>query len=641
MEHNSAKKPAVSSVLDQFEAMVHSEQDFLYAIQSGDQEKIGFLKEANQILEKLYIARDAAKKFLCVLQSDDKAEAGIVDHVSQSIDDVYSVMEPLFDRLNHVYIKQLLNNARCALEEVKQALAQGNREQAAMKAEYQLIPVLWQAGESFYFWCFVYPDRERRERYWNEEFAAHYTMPHISTGKKPKYRVSLTVVAYNNLDVTKRCVESILKYTDFEKLNVELVLVDNGSTDGTLEYFESLGVGRVIHFSENMIGITFCILPQLCDCEYYVSVANDTAVTKDWLDILLTCMESDPKIAAAAPFCFYSDLNQPVNIGSPDCETLTRLAEEHNRCNPQLWMESASMGVYIWVVRMQAIRKIGFWDPYFYLFSVIDIDYSIRLRRNGYRQIFCGDVYCYHQGSATIGRGERNKALIEKAFHMCEVKHGLDSWYDYSKRLISNLRCTGTGKAHVLGIDCRCGNDVFALSYLLQRYGRESEKYVISTQKKFYPDLLNLFQNTAFIEEDNLVESLETAFSDQKFDVICIRTNLAQYFNPLELIKAAAHRLRDDGQLLFYCENPYYVKRLKAALSFSLDSKSVFQLTPDVLEKQLRIWFDEITITGTPKDEKDLVAFICQHYGKEYEDTNLRKQLSIPNYYFGCIKRKN
>lgn len=56
------------------------------------------------------------------------------------------------------------------------------------------------------------------------------------------------------MEYTKKAVESIYKYTDFEKLNVELITVNNGSTDGTEEYFNSLPNEKKINFKHNMLG---------------------------------------------------------------------------------------------------------------------------------------------------------------------------------------------------------------------------------------------------------------------------------------------------------------------------------------------------------------------------------------------------
>ena len=50
--------------------------------------------------------------------------------------------------------------------------------------------------------------------------------------------VSLVVLAYNNVKYTRECVESIYRHSS--QLNFELITVNNGSTDGTEEYFSSL-----------------------------------------------------------------------------------------------------------------------------------------------------------------------------------------------------------------------------------------------------------------------------------------------------------------------------------------------------------------------------------------------------------------
>lgn len=51
-------------------------------------------------------------------------------------------------------------------------------------------------------------------------------------------KIMISVTAYNRLEKTKRCVGYILEFTkDFD---YELLLIDNGSTDGTQEYFQGV-----------------------------------------------------------------------------------------------------------------------------------------------------------------------------------------------------------------------------------------------------------------------------------------------------------------------------------------------------------------------------------------------------------------
>lgn len=114
--------------------------------------------------------------------------------------------------------------------------------------------------------------------------------------------VTVCVQAYNRLEKTKRCVESILKYT--QGIHYELLLLDHGSNDGTLEYFKS-----VSHPCKKIVRVTKNLGPQyatgrsmqLFSGRYCALVTNDAIVTKNWLSNLLRCLKSDPQIGMVVP----------------------------------------------------------------------------------------------------------------------------------------------------------------------------------------------------------------------------------------------------------------------------------------------------------------------------------------------------
>ena len=71
-----------------------------------------------------------------------------------------------------------------------------------------------------------------------ELYANRYIERAIRDGKY-KYDLSLMVQAYNKLDYTRRCVNSLLANLP-RTASWELILINNGSSDGTQEYFESV-----------------------------------------------------------------------------------------------------------------------------------------------------------------------------------------------------------------------------------------------------------------------------------------------------------------------------------------------------------------------------------------------------------------
>ncbi|WP_044974686.1 glycosyltransferase [Ruminococcus sp. HUN007] len=59
--------------------------------------------------------------------------------------------------------------------------------------------------------------------------------------------VTILVQTYNGLNKTKKCVESILK--TISGIDCDLWLIDNGSTDGTLEYFKNVEYEKKTYYS--------------------------------------------------------------------------------------------------------------------------------------------------------------------------------------------------------------------------------------------------------------------------------------------------------------------------------------------------------------------------------------------------------
>ena len=197
---------------------------------------------------------------------NEEAAAGLLVDLHTAVRVIAAAQEPLLPVLEHAYTSEMLENIEDALDEIERAIQQGQPEQAVIGMELHLLPLLRQLKEAFYNWGMIYPDRTAMRRYYQDEFAAHYRNFYLDGESPPQYRASVVVVAYNHLDMTKQCVESILKYTDFEKLNAQLILVDHGSTDGVLEYFQGLGIGIVIHYKVN--------IPCSVSCPRYVTAST-------------------------------------------------------------------------------------------------------------------------------------------------------------------------------------------------------------------------------------------------------------------------------------------------------------------------------------------------------------------------------
>ena len=109
----------------------------------------------------------------------------------------------------------------------------------------------------------------------------------VSTAKRPD--VSVVVVTRDNLPFLRLCLETVLAHTGRP---CELIVVDNGSTDGTAAYLERLAERnpsvRVITNDENRGFATACNQgAAMATADVLVLLNDDTVVCDDWLEPLL------------------------------------------------------------------------------------------------------------------------------------------------------------------------------------------------------------------------------------------------------------------------------------------------------------------------------------------------------------------
>lgn len=597
-----------------------------------------------QILALLDTACEAGVELLERYAEGNPVQANqLLEDLMLAVGMVQAAQEPLLPQLEHSYTHEMLENIQDTLEDIRSAIQEDRAQRAAMRMEFQLLPFLRQLKEAFYFWGGIYPDREKMERYYREEFADHYQNFYVGNGMQPRYRVCIVVVAYNHLEMTKQCVESILKHTDLEKLNAQLILVDHGSTDGVLEYFESLGVGQVIHYKANMRGTMFCALPQICDSEYYLHVANDTVVTKDWLDILLKCADSDKNIAAVVPAtCNISNL-QGANVPVSDCDALVQLAEQHNISNPRLWSDRARVLPVIGMFRVSALNKIGFWDPLFYTFDFMDDDFSLRARRAGYRQILCEDVMCYHRGSATVKDVQAAEDTLGDGRRLFMMKHGVDAWgvgmcYDFNGLRQFSFAPESRKNWNILGLDCGFGDSAMEIRNRLRRVEKDGRIFHITVGDDYLPDLKNQAEGVVCTAEEKLASAVEDSFPDIQFDALYLERRLERCPNPYRLLKTLAERTAPGGQLAFSFSNPYSAVQIYQLLHFSLPDAPLCLLSPEQVGKEARKYFSSVEFIGAAETVGGLEEFIVRHYGKEFLKNSRSNQLKITQYYVRCVK---
>lgn len=370
-------------------------------------------------------------------------------------------------------------------------------------------------------------------------------------------KTSLVVLAYNQLSYTKLCMDSIYKYSD--DVDFEVITVNNGSSDGTREYFNSLPNEKKINYDVN-VGIEKAINDaiDICDGEYFVLINNDIIVTTNWLSNIVKILDSDPKIGAVVPASNTPTNDQIVYADYSNTSELQEFAKKYNVSNPRLWEERVDLTMYLVAFRTATLRELGKLDTAYSPGGYDDDDLSFRYRRAGYKLILAYDTYVHHYMSVTMSEHYVDHAHMTKNHLYFMKKFGVNV-YEVIQLLnylvLLNLDCSKSGDLSFLSVGKTCGNTMLRAKNILKRNERigtiETTYYALETL--YMEDLKTLFDNV-------LLGSLDTAcydIADNKYDFIYIEEDFSSlnYIAINKLLKDLRNNLRSDGDLIITFTN--------------------------------------------------------------------------------------
>jgi glycosyltransferase involved in cell wall biosynthesis/Flp pilus assembly protein TadD len=220
---------------------------------------------------------------------------------------------------------------------------------------------------------------------------------------------SIIVPCFNQLALTRLCLESVLRQT---APAYELVLVDNGSTDGTAEYFASVsgwaGSAKihVVRNAENR-GFPAAVNQGLAAArgEFVVLLNNDVVVTPGWLDRLASWADGDgSRVGLVGPVTNYAPAPQ---LTLPTYQSDLGGLDEYARRRAEVFagqaLETQRLTGFCLLIRHEVLDEIGGrLDEGFGLGFFDDDDLCLRARKAGYKLLVALDAYVHHFGSRTF-----------------------------------------------------------------------------------------------------------------------------------------------------------------------------------------------------------------------------------------------
>ncbi len=260
-------------------------------------------------------------------------------------------------------------------------------------------------------------------------------------------KVSIIIVNYNGKQLLEKCLESLFKI-NYE--NFEVILVDNNSTDDTVEFVTKNYPSVIIIKLDSNKGFAEPnnIAAKITKGDFLLFLNNDTVVTPNFISEMIKVIENDKKIA----ICQSLLLKQDGSIDSSG-DFIDELGVVYNSKTKRSDIRkiSSARGASM-LVRKKIFEKLGYFDESFFV-SFEDVDFGWRCWISGYHVVLVPNSIVYHKGSQTIKEMKENIAfhgfknqlsmkithfetsLVLKNLFLFFIKYGireLKIWLDYS-----------------------------------------------------------------------------------------------------------------------------------------------------------------------------------------------------------------
>jgi GT2 family glycosyltransferase len=236
---------------------------------------------------------------------------------------------------------------------------------------------------------------------------------------------SIIVVNWNGIDCIRDCLQSAHRQTYFP---FELIVVDNGSTDGSREWLRANAAGRfrLIEFDVNTgfgRGVNAGI--GASSGEFVALLNNDAAADERWLESLVAAAQDAGTGMVASKILFYDRrdvIDKAGHLLYPDGLNRGRGAGEtdngqYDRDGETLFPDGCAA-----LYRRRMLEDIGLFDEQFFAYGD-DAELGLRGRWRGWRCAYAPAARVYHRHSSSLGKYSPIKAyLVERNRFWVAVK---------------------------------------------------------------------------------------------------------------------------------------------------------------------------------------------------------------------------
>ena len=234
-----------------------------------------------------------------------------------------------------------------------------------------------------------------------------------------KAKVGIVLLNYNSYEDTIDCINSL---SNINYDNYCIVIIDNCSTDDSFAKLKKINSNKIYIIksefnggwsSGNNLGIKKCLE---LNCEYILLLNNDTLVEKNFLEILIDFYEKNKICGIVSPKIMYNSNRKMIwfaggsinfhkfladNIGNKEFD-----GDEFSNIHESEYITGCAM-----LINKKIINDCGYLPEEYFMY-LEDVDYSLQVKKHGYKLYVQPKSIIYHKVSASTG-GEDSPFTIK------------------------------------------------------------------------------------------------------------------------------------------------------------------------------------------------------------------------------------
>jgi len=218
-------------------------------------------------------------------------------------------------------------------------------------------------------------------------------------------KVSILVLNWNKKDMTIECIDSLKK---IKYPNYEILVIDNGSTDGSYRAFKKMGDIKTVQTGKNL-GYTGGNNAGMRKAkgDYVLVLNNDVIVDPDFLNELVRAAESDPQIGIVGPKVYYNHKKNVIFSAGGYTSKIMGLGiliglNKIDRGQYEKQKKVNMIPGCCMLIKRKVLDKVGYFDDNFYIYFD-EMDYCLRAIDSGFKCVYVPKSVIWHKVAGSTG----------------------------------------------------------------------------------------------------------------------------------------------------------------------------------------------------------------------------------------------